>query len=177
MRSYTLILSQIFDEQMAAQGKVPRSDKRAQDAVVKVRAVQSPPACDFTARAHRHDSVMPTPCSSQAPQFADKVAALERWCDEHPGEQINSKTQMATEWDAQWKVGPWISRCRSGSAQVPKEQRAAFEGAVQRSRYGVTVCALQAARTPVLGSRHIDASHAHCTLTPTLTATPVPTRS
>ncbi|KAJ1624124.1 hypothetical protein T492DRAFT_844992 [Pavlovales sp. CCMP2436] len=68
--------------------------------------------------------------------FPEKLAALERWCDEHPGERIIQKTEMATEWDNQWKVGLWMCNCRLDNTHVPKAQRKAFEAAVGRSGYG-----------------------------------------
>ena len=73
----------------------------------------------------------------EPPSFADKLAALERWCDEHrPQEKMKQKTKIATDWDEEWKVGLWISTCRHKPQSVPEEHRAAFEAAVERSGYG-----------------------------------------
>ena len=69
--------------------------------------------------------------------FADKLAALERWCDEHrPQERMTYSTEMAIDWDEKWKVGRWIHKCRRNPQFVPEEHRSAFEAAVERSGYG-----------------------------------------
>jgi len=73
----------------------------------------------------------------QEPTFADKLAALEGWCDEHRRqERMKQNTKMTTDWDEEWTVGKWINYCLSNPQTVPEEHRAAFEVAVERSGYG-----------------------------------------
>jgi len=84
----------------------------------------------------------------QEPSFADKLAALERWCNEHrPQEKLTQRTRMVTDWDEQWQVGVWLTNYRLKPHRVPEKLRAAFEAAVKRSGYA-QVHATQAAHCP-----------------------------
>ncbi|KAJ1634001.1 hypothetical protein T492DRAFT_976611 [Pavlovales sp. CCMP2436] len=70
--------------------------------------------------------------------FAQKLEALESWCDARPGQRLNFSMRIRTEWDDEWWPGSWISNNRPNSKACkgpPPELRERFAAAAKRSLY------------------------------------------
>jgi hypothetical protein len=102
-----------------------------------VRSALTTLLCHLCVRSSTHlYRAHPIHLSHQDTSFADKVYALNHWCNDNPEKKLLAHTEMRTSWEEHWPVGSWVEYCRSDAKLVPEEMRDAFDEAVQRSGHG-----------------------------------------